>query len=509
MILSASAMLSAPLLPVLGIPLFIVGFPRPKRHWPAGESATAAAAASLDAAYYKHLVPAAARGLLAAIGEGAVGGDVRGGEIFLLRRDSLLLMVQVLERGCGWAHLLCKGLELQETSCHHQEAAAVEQVLDSALGDCTLASAPPALPWCNPWLLSSLEPLTKIPATLYSLADISLTGILDRPERADQVPRVLAYALLWLLRRRERTSGPAPAAWFDFAAIDELEGYGSLAGSAGARRWDAALAAWSAAIGLWPPAPTLDVEPATHAHAVDSPGGIAVAPRGGGRHGSEEVGAGRKESGGAAVPVAMKKEDAGGTFGFTGRWRGHGSADTLSRENTRNDGSSTRSEEGTRAVASLAATPLEEAGEGAGAVGDVEMDDLDDLLQEFDGGEATVAGRRFGSEVGVDADALLEELNAETLPVPSGGVHAHPDGGTLHSDGARSRNADQAAVLRCWLGACWGLLEDWGHLSSRSGLEHTTMVFAGELPRSSHAAWIKDAARAELLELVLMAFRYR
>ena len=205
----------------------------------------------------------------------------------------------------------------------------------------------------------------------------------------------------------------------------------------------------------------------------------------------------------------MKKEDAGGTFGFTGRWRGHGSADTLSRENTRNDGSSTRSEEGTRAVASLAATPLEEAGEGAGAVGDVEMDDLDDLLQEFDGGEATVAGRRFGSEVGVDADALLEELNAETLPVPSGGVHAHPDGGTLHSDGARSRNADQAAVLRCWLGACWGLLEDWGHLSSRSGLEHTTMVFAGELPRSSHAAWIKDAARAELLELVLMAFRYR
>ena len=65
-------------------------------------------------------------------------------------RDALLVMVQVLECGCGWAQLLCKGLELQETSCHHVEAGTVEEVMDSALGDCTLSSAPPALPWKNP-----------------------------------------------------------------------------------------------------------------------------------------------------------------------------------------------------------------------------------------------------------------------------------------------------------------------------------------------------------------------
>jgi len=109
------------------------------------------------------------------------GSDVRGGEIFLLRRDALLVMVQVLERGCGWVQLLCKGLELQETSCHHVEAGTVEEIMDSGLGDCTLSSAAPALPWRNPWMMNTLEPLTKIPATVYSLADTQLTGLVPRP----------------------------------------------------------------------------------------------------------------------------------------------------------------------------------------------------------------------------------------------------------------------------------------------------------------------------------------
>jgi len=65
-----AAALSAPLLPVLGVPLFIIGFPRPKRHWP---SMPGSQAASLDAAYYKHLMPSAVQGLVAAILAGEVG----------------------------------------------------------------------------------------------------------------------------------------------------------------------------------------------------------------------------------------------------------------------------------------------------------------------------------------------------------------------------------------------------------------------------------------------------
>jgi hypothetical protein len=111
-IAAAAAMLSAPLLPLLGVPLFIVGYPRPKRHWPPAD-ADSEVQASLDSAYYKHLMPSAVRSLQAAISGGEVGADVRGGEMFLLRRDALLVLIQVLERGCGWATLLCKGLELQ------------------------------------------------------------------------------------------------------------------------------------------------------------------------------------------------------------------------------------------------------------------------------------------------------------------------------------------------------------------------------------------------------------
>ena len=67
---------------------------------------------------------------------------------------------------------------------------------------------------------NTLEPLTKIPTTVYSLADAQLTGILDRPENAAELPRFFAYALLWLLRRRDATEDRAPPAWFDFAVLE-------------------------------------------------------------------------------------------------------------------------------------------------------------------------------------------------------------------------------------------------------------------------------------------------
>ena len=51
-----------------------------------------------------------------------------GGEFLLVRRDAFLVLVQVLERGQCFVTVLLKGLELQETSCHHVEAGAVETV---------------------------------------------------------------------------------------------------------------------------------------------------------------------------------------------------------------------------------------------------------------------------------------------------------------------------------------------------------------------------------------------
>ena len=507
-IVVAAAMLSAPLLPVLGVPLFIVGFPRPRRHWP---STAGSQSASLDAAYYKHLMPSAVKSLLGAINTGQLGSDVRGGEIFLLRRDALLVMVQVLERGCGWAQVLCKGLELQETSCHHLEAGTVEEIMDSALGDCTLSTAPPALPWKNPWTMNTLEPLSKIPATVYSLADTQLTGVIDRPENADELPRFFARALLWLLRQREAANGPAPAAWFDLSMLQEIEGR-SLDSTKGSWLWDAP---WAEAIGLWPPAPPpqkppqLPVQQAPRAHvATAAPPPPAAQP------------AKAATPPPAAAPAAVAPKQAGAKSG--GFWRKKDPAPEPQKESWAAQTSATP----TRAVAVLpGSTPG--AGRASQNVDDLEVDDLDDLLNEF-----AVAGGNFGSGQGqgdddLDADALLDELEETLNESPSRpanhsssaaaspsaprahaslGVHDDPLAadaapssrsslGSLYSSDARPQDKQAGASLkgaqtqtqtqtqrksdaelRRWLGACWGIVEDWGHLSSKSGPEHTTMV---------------------------------
>lgn len=406
-------------------------------------------------------------------------------------RDALLVMVQVLERGCGFTQVLCKGLELQETSCHHVEAATVEEIMDSGLGDCTLSSAPPALPWKNPWIMNTLEPLTKIPATVYSLADTQLTGIIDRPENADELPRFFAHALLWLLRRREAQKGPAPAGWFDFRMLEDIEGR-SLDSAPGSYLWDAE---WAKTIGLWPPAP-LPQPPVANCAPAAAP--VDTKPKAVQTQAAAPA---------LAVPAAANKSS-----GFWGK----------KKEPAVESWAVQSSTSPTRAVAVLpSSTPKKTAMGGKNVENDMDVDDLDDLLDEF-----SVMGGNFGSEE-MDADSLLDELD-ETLGLgpsrpaqqsssfSSSPTRSHAVLGADEGAGAAARSSghnthargERSAELRKWLGACWGIVEDWGHVTSKSGPEHTVMVFAGELPRSSHAKWLDDSCRHELKDLILMAFRY-
>jgi hypothetical protein len=171
---------------------------------------------------------------------------------------------------------------------------------------------------------------------------------------------------------------------------------------------------------------------------------------------------------------------------------------------------------------------------------DMEVDDLDDLLEEFAGSnfgsrpteparQDWVAGGHFGSE-GIDADELLGELDAtlnDSSPAlasshsPSSSattirahaslaphVPSHRPQVSKKGNEVRGGGRERSAELQMWLGACWGLVEEWGHLTSKAGAEHTAMVYAGELPRSSHAKWLDEPARSELKELILSAFRY-
>ena len=79
---------------------------RPKRHWPATQGSQSA---SLDAAYYKHMMPSVLKGLSSAINAGELGSNVRGGEIFLLRRYSTVSR-RVMHGGlhaCVTCYVMC------------------------------------------------------------------------------------------------------------------------------------------------------------------------------------------------------------------------------------------------------------------------------------------------------------------------------------------------------------------------------------------------------------------
>jgi len=340
-------------------------------------------------------------------------------------------------------------------------------------------------------------------------------SVIDRPENATELPRYFARALLWVLRQREVVLGPAPAPWFDLAALEEIEGR-SLDYSPGARLWDAE---WAKAIGLWPPAPLPQHVP----HAAAAPSLPAAA--------SHSKGAVRAAAEPAPEPVKILEASPAGAAESapapvkSGGVRGA----AINRPGDGGGGlAATSAASPTRAAAVLPSSPPRGAPaqppSAARVEDDIDVDDLDDLLNEF-----AVGGGNFGSEE-LDADALIHELDEsmglsperpadQSSSLSSSPTRAHAEldldeasvGARLVRNRARTRGSggdDRAAELRAWLGACWGIVEDWGHLTSRSGTEHTTMVYAGVLPRSEHAKWLSDASRSELRELVLKAFRY-
>ncbi len=90
--------MGAPLIPFLGLPIFIIGFPRPSRQWPlAGMSYSA----SDDSVYYKQMIPEVVQRLPEMINSGRLG-DVESSSFYLLRFESRIIWMQVVERGYGY-----------------------------------------------------------------------------------------------------------------------------------------------------------------------------------------------------------------------------------------------------------------------------------------------------------------------------------------------------------------------------------------------------------------------
>lgn len=189
-----SCALSAPIMPFLGIPLFVIGFPRPLRVWHTSGSNYQQ---SKDSIYYEQLVPRLTEGL-ASFFENGVGGWGNAGEMFLLRLESKLIWVHILERGNKYVSTLIKGLELQETSCHHVEAGKVDEVIERTLDK-------EKLPFFFEYFLHTLRPIGKIPVLTYANNNMILTGIIDHPDNLKKIPELFWKTLVFMLIKWKTT----------------------------------------------------------------------------------------------------------------------------------------------------------------------------------------------------------------------------------------------------------------------------------------------------------------
>ena len=115
-----SAVLDTPFMPFLGLPIYVFGFPRPKRFWQTLKYSlrSTSGEALLYKKFMENFVPVLQEEILQ-----KYFFIFRAGKFYLLRIEKYLATLQVLERGNDFVVLALRGLEVQETtSCHSHEA---------------------------------------------------------------------------------------------------------------------------------------------------------------------------------------------------------------------------------------------------------------------------------------------------------------------------------------------------------------------------------------------------
>uniref|UniRef100_A0A3Q4MJA8 Pecanex-like protein n=1 Tax=Neolamprologus brichardi TaxID=32507 RepID=A0A3Q4MJA8_NEOBR len=186
-----SALLSAPLLPLFTLPIFLVGFPRPQRSWP-GPVGTACPCP--DSVFYQQMSGSLACALRTAFARGSLAP----GSHFLGRFQDRMVWIMILERGYGYCTVNIKGLELQETSCHTVEARRVDEVFEAAF------ERPERLGFTQGFNLhwgNALTPCAALAVQVYSDARNVLSGIIDSHDNLRKLQDDFMKALIWLLLR--------------------------------------------------------------------------------------------------------------------------------------------------------------------------------------------------------------------------------------------------------------------------------------------------------------------
>ena len=189
-----SSILLAPLSPLFTLPIFLVAFPRTQRFWPSLVDFGRVYLKTDDTVYYQQAEPEIAKSMCRCIARGSVSSQP--GTQVLLRFDNRLALVTILEKDYGSCVINLRGLELQETSCHSEEATAVDNMYERLHNQNSRSVS-----CLNGNILSTLLPTDTSVIQTYSDARNILTGIIDQPGALQKFSENLRKILVWVFYR--------------------------------------------------------------------------------------------------------------------------------------------------------------------------------------------------------------------------------------------------------------------------------------------------------------------
>ncbi|EAR99357.2 carrier protein (macronuclear) [Tetrahymena thermophila SB210] len=158
-----TSILDIPFLPFLGLPLYFIGFPRPKRFWPEVKQVIKNSGESL--LYQKFL-----KNFQPSFSQILRKRNIQVGEFFLIRIEKYLATIQILENGQNYVVVQLRGLESQEmTSCHSIEANQIDRIIEETYVKkmCFFKD-----------YLGSIKPVQQFKVKAYEENQLQFTGII-------------------------------------------------------------------------------------------------------------------------------------------------------------------------------------------------------------------------------------------------------------------------------------------------------------------------------------------
>lgn len=187
----SSVILGVPLLPLFGLPLFFVASLRPQRTW---SNSGLSFSNSDDSRFYEDLKYSLLKNISKQLNGGALMDHVHPGDILLFRSEMFIILVEILERGFGYTQVVIKGLELQTTSCHAEEATHLDGIVEELLS--TNSST------INRHYFNTFEPLYTTQIDSFTISNISLVGVIDQIDAFDDFFTTLGQCIVWEVKKK-------------------------------------------------------------------------------------------------------------------------------------------------------------------------------------------------------------------------------------------------------------------------------------------------------------------